>query len=155
MKITERFFEGRRSHSRKWQTISNENLGILTRMDAVFWEVQKRSSKVFDDYSGPGLFLASDYSGHHRSAKYEAYSFVITTPVWWRAWERNRRYVRQSLLLNRRLSFKSLNDQKQWEALPIFLAAAASLRGLCFTLLVNKTVGSLFSPDTLDRSRPE
>jgi hypothetical protein len=140
-----------------WRQVSKANMGILGGLNDLFCTLQKQKPTIFPNFSNEGtIFAASDYSGQHKNAAYEAYSFVLTTPKRWQSWERHRLEVRSRFLTMRRISFKVLEDKKRWEMLPLFLAAAALLEGVTITILVNKTLGSLFSSSgTLDLNRPE
>lgn len=132
-------------------------MGILAGIDGVLCKLQEQKPAIFPNFSDDAtLFAASDYSGQHSTASHEAYSFVFTTPRRWQSWERHRLEVRGTFLLTRRISFKTLEDRKRSEALPAFLAAAKALEGLTVTILVNKTLRSLFSSSgTLNLKRPE
>jgi hypothetical protein len=140
-----------------WRQITKPNIGMLAGLDRVFCDLQKQRPAIFPDFSNEStIFAASDYSGQHRNAAYEAYSFVLTTPKRWQSWERHRLKMRSQFLLMRRISFKSLEDKRRREVLPVFMAAAALLEGITLTVLVNKTLGSLFSSTgKLDLNHPE
>lgn len=139
-----------------WRSVTTAN-GVLGSLNYVLTTLQQQRPTSFPDFSGhPALFVASDYSGQHESARYEAYGFVITTREWWGSWERARLELRGKFLLMRRFSFKTLDDERRWEALPEFLAAASQLQGLSFTVLVNKHICTLFSTTgKLNLNRPE
>jgi len=130
---------------------------MLAGLDHIYCELQKQRPAIFPDFSDDSIiFAASDYSGQHKNASYEAYSFVLTTRKRWQSWERHRLQIRSRFLLRRRISFKSLEDKRRWEVLPVFMAAAALLDGITFTILVNKKLGSLFSPTgKLDLNHPD
>ncbi len=91
------------------------------------------------------LLCASDYSGQHKKAAFEAYSFLIVGSASWAAWERSRLAMRQHHLNRRQMSFKGLNDKAKRRMLPYFLDAADELDGLLAVILVDKQIGSLFS----------
>jgi hypothetical protein len=130
---------------------------MLAAFDQVFCALQKARPVMFPDFSDEStIFAASDYSGQHKTAGYEAYSFVLTTPKRWQSWERHRIEIRSRFLMTRRISYKSLEDKKRWEVLPIFMAAAAILEGITFTILVNKKIVSLFSKSgKIDLDHPD
>lgn len=140
-----------------WHRVQNASVGVLAALDQVLCTLQQQKPTLFPDFSDDtALLAASDYSGQHKDASYEGYSFVFTTPKRWKSWERHRLEVRSSFLLTRRISFKTLDDNKRWEVLPFFLAAAARLEAVTITILVNKSLQSLFaSSGTLDLKRPE
>src|ERR1700687_4292100 len=140
-----------------WRPVIKATVGVLSGLNHTLTTLQQQRPTIFPDFSGhPGLFVASDYSGQNEGARYEAYGFVMTTRQWWGSWEHARRDLRGKFLLMRRFSFKTLDDEKRWEALPEFLAAASQLEGLSFIVLVNKRISSLFSTSgRLDMRRPE
>jgi hypothetical protein len=63
---------------------------------------------------------------------------------------------RRYRLGDRRFAFKGLGDRRKSGALPAFLSAADVLNGLCATVLVDRSIESLFvKQGRLDLSRPE
>ncbi len=140
-----------------WTSVSKANVGVLAGLDRVLSTLQASKPKLFPDlHDDDVLLVASDYSGHHQTATYEAFSFVFTTQRRWITWERHRLRIRGQFLLTRRISFKTLDDKKRWEVLPLFLGAAALLDALTISLLIDKTIGSLFATTgVLNRLHPE
>src|ERR1035438_2620526 len=140
-----------------WRSVTKATQGVLCGLDNVVTQLQALRPALFLDFSGQTeLLMVSDYGGQHSEARYEAYTFVLTTRRWWASWERERRAVRGTFLLTRRFSFKNLNDDKRWEALPAMLSAASRLPGVSFTVLVNRCIKTLFSTTgALDMKRPE
>ncbi|MBK1622258.1 hypothetical protein CKO32_01635 [Afifella marina DSM 2698] len=92
------------------------------------------------------MVLASDYSGQHKEASHEAYSFLITTDEALIRWLPSLSEFRgQWLPDGRRISFKKLNEPVRWRALPAFLETVSELEGNLITILVDKRVGSFMS----------
>lgn len=89
------------------------------------------------------MVVASDYSGQHKGATHEAYSFLITDYTELNEWLPSLREFREKWLTdNRRISFKKLNEPTRWRALPAFLETAGRLKGNLITILVDRRVGS-------------
>jgi hypothetical protein len=92
------------------------------------------------------MIVASDYSGQHKAASHEAYSFLVTTDRALNEWLPSLWSFRQKWLPdNRRISFKKLNEPVRWRALPAFLKIAEDLRGNLITILVDRRIGSFMS----------
>jgi hypothetical protein len=93
--------------------------------------------------TAPTLLLCSDYSGHHKAAAYEAYSFLLADLVRCSHWNDLRNEVRTRFLRDRRqISFKQLNDRRRRAALIPFLGAADMIPGMLLTVVVAKTLSS-------------
>jgi len=89
--------------------------------------------------SGPSLLLASDYGGQHKSAPYEAFSFLIADLSYCGDWNQMRSRIRKEFLRdNRRMGYKGMNDRRKRSALLPFLRAADNIPGLVLTVLVDK-----------------
>ncbi len=95
------------------------------------------------------LLIASDYSGHHQGCRYESYSYLIVgMGESWLSWEASRLSVRQRFKLAKRsFAYKKLNDSRKREALDSFLAASEVLAGLCVTVLIDKSITSMFDKE--------
>ncbi len=92
------------------------------------------------------MIVASDYSGQHKEASHEAYSFLVTTDHALSDWLPSLQAFRQRWLPDgRRISFKKLNERVRWRALPPFLDTAGKLRGNLITILINRQVGSFMA----------
>jgi len=91
------------------------------------------------------LFAASDYSGQHAEAPYQAYSIVLADLAGSQKWETSRRSIRARWLADgRRLSYKGLRDRHQEAALAPFLRAADFIPGLLLTVLVDRGIQNMF-----------
>jgi len=91
---------------------------------------------------GP-MLIASDYSGQHKEATHEAYSFLVTTEHALMEWLPALRDFRKHWLPdNRSISYKKLNEPARWRALPAFLETASSLRGNLITIMIDRKAGS-------------
>jgi hypothetical protein len=92
------------------------------------------------------MIIASDYSGQHKEATHEAYSFLVTTDEALKNWLPSLAAFRQQWLPDgRSISFKKLNEPLRRQALRPFLDTAAGLSGNLIKILVNREVGSFIS----------
>lgn len=89
------------------------------------------------------MIVASDYSGQHRQASHEAYSFLVTSDQSLNEWLPSLGTFRDRWLPDgRRISFKKLNEPLRWRSLPAFLETVSKLDGNLITILVDRRVGS-------------
>lgn len=103
---------------------------------------------------GSTLFLASDYSGEHKGATHEAFSFLLADLNSLGLWNELRKRVRANFLRDsRRMSFKGLNDRQKRKALLPFLRAADTIPGLLFSVLVEKRLASDFKLSETERKK--
>jgi len=131
-----------------WHRIQNPGLDLIRMMNDVMSGAQTRNPQLFPNVrTSHTILLTSNYSGHHDTARFESYSFLLTTPESWSAWEQYRAKWRSQLPADargRRMSYKNLNDGYRQQALPHLLAAAGGLHGLSFTVLVDRSLRNLF-----------
>ena len=107
--------------------------------------MESKFPKLLAPVTDGTLVVASDYSGQHKQASHEAYSFLTTTDLALKGWLPSLKAFREEWLPdNRRMSFKRLNEPVRWRALPAFLQLASALGGNLFTVLVDRRVGSFF-----------
>jgi hypothetical protein len=129
-----------------WKTISKTNLGWLNSISNEIADLEKKCDNfLIDIRDSKELILVSDYSGQHKGAKVEAYSYLLTSfdAIW--LWLELRKDFRKNFLANqRRMAFKALNDRLRIEALIPFLRIANSIPGLLFTAIIDKRIKSLF-----------
>jgi hypothetical protein len=83
--------------------------------------------------------VVSDYSGQHRAATHEAYSFLVTTWEALQSWlPQLEEFRAQWLPDGRRLSFKQLREPMRRRAYPHFLNLAALLKGNLITFMIDR-----------------
>lgn len=88
--------------------------------------------------------IASDYSGQHRGANNEVYSFIITTSDKLQEWLPSQAAFRARWLPDsRRISFKQLREPMRRRAYPHFLELVGTLRANLVTIMIDNRVGSL------------
>jgi len=104
--------------------------------------VEARNPQLFCPVSNGEMIISSDYSGQHKEATHEAYSFLITTDQAIEKWLPGLKEFRQTRLPdNRRISFKKLNENMRWNALPAFLQLVGNLEGNLITFLIDQKIG--------------
>ncbi len=132
----------------QWSPLGNPALSFMNAFSESVHEAESKHRDLLPDLRrGSMMFIASDYSGQHDQARYESLAFLLADLEQCGEWEGRRKALRRKYLSdNRRVSYKNLNDKKRRSALVPFLAAANSIPGLVATILIDKRVGSLFSP---------
>jgi hypothetical protein len=135
-----------------WHSIPNPSLELIRLLNQLVVEAQDRNPQLLPDLTrSDNILIASDYSGQHQTARFESSSFLFTTRESWVAWAGYRKQLRDQFLRDgRRMSFKRLSDSQRWEALPHFLAAAGGLHGLSLTVLIDRSIRSLFQDGWVD-----
>jgi hypothetical protein len=129
-----------------WRRVDAPNLGFFFNFGECMSLLDARFPGVLRRVSDGVMVLASDYSGQHKGATHEAYSFLVTTDKEVDAWLPLRSEFRQRWLPDgRRLSFKRLSDSLRWKALQPYLATIASLQGNLLTFLVDRRVQSFLN----------
>lgn len=134
--------------SRRWNHIDNEDLGLMNILSESIYRVETNFPSLLPELRFcPTIFIGSDYSGQHNTAKYEALSFLFADLQGCASWDYHRKIVRNRYLKDgRRMSYKQLNDRQRNRALFPFLNAANYIPGLLLTLLIEKEVGYLCIP---------
>ncbi|MCK1278654.1 hypothetical protein IVB46_25850 [Bradyrhizobium sp. 61] len=126
-----------------WRRIGEQRAGYLFDLSDSIAVVEARHPDLLVAVSSGSMIVASDYSGQHKEATHEAYSFVVTTDGALNAWLPSLKVFRDRWLPDgRRISFKKLNEPVRWRALPSFLDLAGNLEGNLITILVDRRVGS-------------
>ncbi len=129
-----------------WKRIHEERSGFLFELSQSLaildWSYPNSLIPVNDSK----MIIASDYSGQHKEATHEAYSFLITTERGIANWIVGRDEFRKQWLPDgRRISFKQLREAVRRKALNPFLDTANMIRGNTLTILVDNRI-SRFMP---------
>lgn len=141
-----------------WKPLNRSEFGIIDSISNLVHSLETQYPNMLTSVRrGPKLFFTSDYSGQHKSSRFETYSFLIADAIFLWLWEEMRIKFREKYLTDgRRISYKSLNDRKRKKVLVPFLSAANSIPGLCITFCVDKDIPSLFEKHgILDLTQPE
>lgn len=105
---------------------------------------------------GESIYLATDYSGSHKSSQYEVLSALYCDVQRSREWLLIQRGFREQFLPDgRRMSFKGLNDKHKYLSLIPFLKGANEIHGVCVSLVINKKIGSLVGGEQVISQFPE
>lgn len=127
-----------------WQQIANRELGYLSSIGEALHNLHSTKNDAFNSVECGEIIFCSDYSGQHKTAKYETYSFVITTDLFLRKWLPLLGDFRQKYLPDgRRLSFKKLNEPMRKRSLEPFLKVASLLEGNLVSVMIDKRLGSI------------
>jgi hypothetical protein len=145
-----------------WNRIQDERAGYIYDLSESLALVDWRNPNVLQPVSNGTLVITSDYSGQHKGASHDAYSFLVTTDRALGEWQRVLEQFRHQWLPDgRRMSFKRLfkrlGDGMRWRALRPFLEIASTIRGNVITFLVDRRIGSFIAggPSTISEAFPD
>ncbi len=141
-----------------WRPLTDTRTGYLFSLSDSLRIVEGKYPGLLVPVMDGTMIVASDYSGQHKKASHEAYSFLIVTDQALKEWLPALGAFRQRWLPdNRRISFKKLNEPVRWRALPAFLETAGKLRGNLLTILIDRRVGSFMpgGPDAAIEAFPD
>jgi hypothetical protein len=137
-----------------WRGISRPNFGLA----AVISDVISRSQAVIGNgirslRRSSSLLMFSDYGGAHKGARYEVFSYLVTTPSDLARFNAERVQLRWAALgVERRMSYKALNDNVRLRSLSGYLHAADRLPGVLISFAVDKRAtyrfNETYTPDT-------
>jgi hypothetical protein len=128
---------------RTWRPLDSHSGGYESLLSSALQIVDERDETCLWPVHVGTQLLVSDYSGQHRQATHEVYSFLITTLATLRAWLPLRDQFRAQWLPDgRRLSFKQLREPVRRRAFPHFLELAGRLPANLITIMVDNRVGS-------------
>ena len=126
-----------------WQAFDVPSAGYVNLLSKAIEFTEDK----FDNLLWPvdeGLqIIISDYSGQHREATHEVYSFLVTTWDALQAWLPQREAFRSRWLPDkRRISFKQLREPMRRRAYPHFLELVGALPANLVTVMIDNQVGS-------------
>lgn len=141
---------------RIWKPLDGRQFGFMRVLSDSIRRMEHKYPFLLPDLRrGASLIVTSDYSGHHRSSRCEAYAFLVSDMTGCAGWEQRRQLVRGVYLDDaRRMSYKNLNDGQRRAALRPFLEAANLIRGVLVIMVVDKSVHSLFRTQREGQARP-
>src|ERR1700722_4361966 len=141
-----------------WHPLIEKQAGYLFSLSDSIAIVEAKNPELLTSVANGTMIVASDYSGQHKDASHEAYSFLVTTDLALNEWLPSLGAFRQRWLPDgRRISFKKLNEPVRRRALPYFLDMAGKLSGNLITILIDRRVGSFMSggPNAATRAFPD
>jgi hypothetical protein len=125
-----------------WQPIRAEGSGYFLALSEAIAAVESNFPAMLTPMPGSSLSVFSDYSGQHKGARHEAYSYLVAAESDIQAWLPLRAAWRDRYLPDgRRLSFKKLGESTRKRALPSFLDLCSRLRGNVVTFLIDNRIG--------------
>ncbi len=132
-----------------WRRFNERGAGFIYDLSESLALVDRRYPGTLEAVSDGVMVIVSDYSGQHKLASHEAYSFLVTTGRALNDWLPVRLEFRNRWLPDgRHLSFKELREPVRWRALIPFLEAASAIRGNVITFLVDRRIKSFMDCGT-------
>lgn len=129
-----------------WRAFDVADAGYVNAFSEAIAVTEAKLGDLFWPVDRDLQIIASDYSGQHRHATHEVYSFLITTRPALEAWLPLRQEFRAQWLRDgRRLSFKQLREPVRRRAYPHFLDLAGALPANLLTVMIDNRVGSLIA----------
>lgn len=128
-----------------WRAIPDKHkqAGFVYDLSERIREHEARHPNLLHSVSEGIMHVASDYSGQHKKATHEVYTFLVTAESslmnWLPKWSKFRN---EWLPDGRRISYKRLNDSHRLRALPAYLMTMGELKGNLITIMVDKKIGS-------------
>ena len=126
-----------------WRHKDQPKAGYVDLLSRAMQVVEERDCHLLWPVGDSRQVIVSDYSGQHRQATHEVYSFLVTTwedlQHWLPFWQDFRA---NWLPDGRRLSFKQLREPLRKRAYPAFLAVAGLLRANLISIMIDNRVGS-------------
>lgn len=143
-----------------WRRLNKPELGLMNTFSERIWMMEQKRPGNFPQFKADDpLYVFSDYSGAHGESRFDAYSFLLVQPGDLTNWDQQRTAIRTVCnMRDRRMAYKGLNDKIKANALPYWLEAFDGLPGLLATVLIDKSLGSLFpakAVQTLKQDHPE
>jgi hypothetical protein len=141
-----------------WKRIEDESTGYIYNLSESLAILDYRHPDLLLPVSGGVMVIASDYSGQHKGASHEAYSFLVTTRQALDDWQPVcERFRSRWLPDGRRISFKQLREPVRRRSLPFFLDIAGAIPGNVITVLVNARIKSFMDngPATIPEAFPD
>ncbi len=132
-----------------WRSMASSDLGLMSTIDRCFSNRNVLKLGAFPClHDSPTVFTVSDYSGSHKSSRYECFTFALLGNRDFTDWDKRRVDWRSKRSLGpRTFAFKKLGDKVKANLLQEFLALIGDLEGICVSFVVDKGVKSLFEQD--------
>lgn len=124
-----------------WRHLNVPDSGYADAMSVAIARAEQECPELLWPVDQGLQVILSDYSGQHREAKHEAYSFLVTTKETIENWVPERDAFRAQWLPDgRRLSFKQLREPMRRKAYPHFLSLAGQLKANLMTFMVDRRI---------------
>jgi hypothetical protein len=139
-----------------WQPYVTESIGLLRQFSDSLEKYQRSVPGSVPEFrKASGIIVVSDYGGEHAGAEFDAYAFLITTPESVADWLPGRKIWRERMAVeHRRMAYKRLSDGIRQRACLPFLRIADLLNGMLISILIHKSITSLFATTHIDRTHP-
>lgn len=130
-----------------WNALNTDNLGVFGDIVSGIARMESSMPGLFPDLrSASRLLVSSDYSGEHKGAPFQAYSFLIADHASTKEWATRRHLLRRDTPLKlRKMSYKKLVDKVRRRYLKPFLETADSMVGVVVTFLIDSRIDNVFS----------
>ncbi len=129
-----------------WRAKIDQQAGYIFNFSEAINVTEKAFPGILDSVSNGRMLIASDYSGQHKEARHESYSFLVSTTSEIDRWLPLLKEFRETWLPDgRRISYKKIKEPVRWRALPSFLDVAGKLKGNLITIMVDQRVGSFMA----------
>lgn len=127
-----------------WRDRVPPEAGFAHLLSSTIYLVQEQNADLLWPVRDGPQILVSDYSGQHRQATHQVYSFLITTKHALEGWLPKLDDFRSAFLPDgRRLSFKQLSEPLRRRAYPHFLDVVGRLHANLITIMIDNRVGSI------------
>ena len=143
-----------RREADKWRVISQPDFGLAAVIsDAISGSEAVIENSIRSLRRSRTLLMFSDYGGEHKGARYEVFSYLVTTPVGFSGFDAERVQLRRAGLgVERRMAYKALNDRVRLRSLTGYLEAADRLAGVLISFAVDKRAthrfNEIYKPET-------
>jgi hypothetical protein len=132
----------------RWRVISRPEFGLTAAIsEAISDSPALNGSSIRSLRSSSPLLMFSDYSGAHKGARYEVFSYLVTTAVGFSVFNAERGQLRDAGLGRRRMSYKALNDTIRFRSLPGYLEATDQLEGVLVSFAIDKPAAHRLTED--------
>lgn len=127
-----------------WRDRVPPEAGFAHLLSSAIHIVEQQDTDLLWPVRDGSQILVSDYSGQHRQATHEVYSFLVITKHVLDGWLPQLDEFRQTFLSDgRRLSFKQLREPVRRRAYPHFLDVVGRLPANLITIMIDNRVGTI------------
>lgn len=141
-----------------WRGFDEPLAGYVNLFNHAIRSAAELTADLFLAVNTGHQIIASDYSGQHRGATHEVYSFLITTWDYLQNWLPARDAFRSQYLPDgRRLSFKQLREPMRRRAYPRFLELCGTLPSNLITIMIDSRIETFIDggPKALAEALPD